>query len=608
MTRLLIITLFCMIHATTFAQKPIQPLLDSLEKHLTTKKIPGAMISIVTADTILYQGGLGVTNVETGEKVNESHLFRQGSVSKPFTALGVVKLLQNSTHNLQSPVKEIDPSIKMQNKWEAKIPITIEHLLEHTAGFDDMHLHAMVNRTDDTAPSTKELVKSHQQSLTARWQPGTRKSYSNPGYVLAGHIIETLSNRTYHSYLKEEILLPIGMETAGFYFKAPSANMVRGHELKKNNIRPIDFVSIQGGPAGELCANATDMSKYLQFMLNKAGDQINLDEQLFDRIEYPRSSLSAKAGLKNGYGLGNYTSWRNGALFHGHNGAIDGFSSACFYSREADIGVSVAINRMGNANEIAQKVLDYYLGKVEEVPQESVEIPETIREKYDGYYTFRSPRNELVAFSDIMFGGIRLDFKADHVLVKNLFGKQKDSLTYAGNNQFYMGKSGYLNAILLVDTPDATALTYYDSYAEKESYPMRMASNILVWLSWLAPFFFLFFFLFWAIVQLFRKKKANWKDLIILALACLFYALMIVGFGSSLANITSAGTLSVWSGLLYVSSFLFSAFTFLSIWRATQLKGHVVYKIYYWLNVSAVVILFVFFISYGFIGLKLWAY
>jgi len=305
-----------------FGQENTDLLLEKVTKYLDDKHIPGAMISVVTADTILFVGGLGFADIDKKEKVTDEHLFRQGSISKSFAALGMLKLLQEQQkYSLDSPIKNIDSNIPFTNKWAAENPITIAHLLEHTSGFDDFHLHALYNKKDTIPPSVSKMVAVHEKSLESRWKPGTRKAYSNPNYIVAGHLLEQLSGRSYHAYLYEDILHPIGMKSSGFYFKEPKhQKMAQGYQYSGQTHSPISFTSITGGPAG------------------------------------------AKKGLPFGYGLGNYSIWKNGYLFHGHGGGIDGFSSRYVYSRAADIGVAVAINREGNATAVVDEILNLLLG------------------------------------------------------------------------------------------------------------------------------------------------------------------------------------------------------------------------------------------------------
>ena len=118
-----------------FSQANTDLLIDKITEYLDDKHIPGAMISVVTSDSILFVGGLGFADIDKKEKVTEEHLFRQGSISKSLTALGVLKLLQEQQkYSLDSPIKDIDSDIPFTNKWASENPVRVVHLLEHTSG------------------------------------------------------------------------------------------------------------------------------------------------------------------------------------------------------------------------------------------------------------------------------------------------------------------------------------------------------------------------------------------------------------------------------------------------------------------------------------------
>ena len=151
-------------------QQDMNPLMDTLNHYMDIHRFPGAMISIVRADSHLFVGGLGYAQVENKERVHSQHLFRQGSISKSFTALALVHLMGEKGLALSTPIKDIDPDIPFTNEWEASDPNTVANLLEHSAGFDDFHAHAVYNFTDEEVPPVKSMVEAHQNSLYARWK------------------------------------------------------------------------------------------------------------------------------------------------------------------------------------------------------------------------------------------------------------------------------------------------------------------------------------------------------------------------------------------------------------------------------------------------------
>ncbi len=603
----------------SLAQQSIQPLLDSLNVILEKEHIPGAMISIVKSDSIIFTGGIGLANIEKQEKATANHLFRLGSVSKSFTAIALYQLVESGQLQLTTPILQIDPNIPLENDWSASHPINTAHLLEHTAGFDDMHLHALYNRSDSTTPPCIQMVESHRNSLTARWCPGTRMTYSNPGYVVAGHILEVVSQQPYTKFVQDNLLHPLGMQQSGFYFKEPSAlPMAQGYKYEGKEFQAIDFAAIQGGPAGEFCSNAKEMAYYLQFMLinkvkgDSSGQQI-LSPEAFDRIEYAQTTIAARKGFKGGYGLGNYNSWKYGFPFHGHGGAIDGFAANYIYSRKADIGIAVALNKQGSTRSLINKILAHFFEEPNTAPpnRQTFPIPAELKADYEGFYNFNYNRNQLFSFLRAMLNGVNLHFQEDTLLVSNLFGEPRDTLFYAGDQQFYSGKEGIPFAILFENEAEGNqkVVCLGDDYGEKSSKVWTIFKNMLFLSAILLTLLFLLYGFIWWIVQFFTKEKQSKISRLILWLAALSFVSMIGFFIYCVEDIPTAGTMYAGTILLFISSLAFFIFAIGSLFLCFRLKGEAdLFKIYYYITTLAVVGLAIFFLWNDFIGLQLWNY
>ncbi|MEM1095960.1 MAG: serine hydrolase domain-containing protein [Bacteroidota bacterium] len=583
-------------------------LIASLEEYMQTQRIPGAMVSIVRADTVLFMGGIGYASIERNEPVSAEHLFRQGSVSKSFTAFALLSVLRDTEYSLDTPIRDINPSLPFANRWASEHPVRVVHLLEHTSGFDDFHLHAIYNTTDSTLPPIANMVHDHRPSLTSRWQPGTRKSYSNPNYVVAGHLIEVLAGSPYDAYISERILRPMGMASSGFYFKQPDAlPFATGYQRRGATLTPLPFATINGGPAGDLAANATDMAAFLQVMLT-GGDRFSLAE--LERIETPQTTLAAKAGLTYGYGLGNFAVWRNGHLFHGHDGGIDGFSARYAYSRAADLGVAVAINRNGNATAMVRLILDHVLGEDAAPSGERIAhpIPDSIRAAYAGFYEFRSPRNELLGFSDRMLAGLTLDFDTDTLITRTLLGKAKDTLYYAGQHRFYRTGEGSPTAALLTSDSGNPVFWINDSYTERGSRLVRVTLFFAVLCSFLLVAVFCLYAVPWLLLNLFKaERRSPANHLAVLGFGvCL--ALFFTGLGLSFSQIPAVKSMPFSTLLVYGSSYLLAATCAYALYRGTKLPPGIGFRIFFMLTSVGSLIITIYLWDAGFIGLKLWSY
>jgi CubicO group peptidase (beta-lactamase class C family) len=610
---LLLVGFICLLSILQAQHKSptIQPLLDSLELILSKEKIPGALISIVCSDSIIFAGGVGYANVEDSIPVTDNHLFRLGSISKTMTTLSLLTLVENNTLNLETPVLDIDPNLPIENKWRNTDPITVEHLLEHTAGFDDMHMHAIYNTTDENAPSCASMIESHKNSLVARWRPGTRWAYSNPGYVMAGHVLEKKTLQSYHQVTKQTVFDPIGMSSSGFYFKEPTEFlMAQGYKREGGKFTPIEYPSIQGGPAGELCSNAADMAAFLQFMLKrKLQDSSELiSRSSFNRMEMSKTSFAAKNGLTKGYGLAIFNHWLNGFHFQGHDGGIDGFVSTALYSRDADFGYAVSVNTTKSPAKLARKIRDFFLGHEKSIERLDVPLPENFQSDYEGFYTMQSPRTQLTYFIEYMFDAVEIEIRNDSVFVKELMNGVVDTLYHSGDYKFYSTDEGFPKT-LFASTDDAKVLWLRSDTFHKKSKTIHLFKIGLFLLSLFMTVLFFIFGFFWLVINAFKKIKKPLLGHLLLWLSTGSFIAMVVSFIYNAESIGPSNEVTISAVLVTVFSWLFLILALVSIAKYFSLPSKSrFYKVFYLCTAISVTGLGVFLFYNNIIGIQLWNY
>ena len=170
----------------------LKELQDSIQKILIATNTPGAGIALVSGDETIWLGGLGKADIENNIDVNESTMFRLGSVSKMFVALAILKLQEEGRLNLKDKIRDLIPDIKIINPWEEQYPIRIENLLEHTSGLSDWSFAELAS--NDPKPKTlKESLEYNPKGRISKFVPGTRVQYSNLGVSIAAYIVEKVS-------------------------------------------------------------------------------------------------------------------------------------------------------------------------------------------------------------------------------------------------------------------------------------------------------------------------------------------------------------------------------------------------------------------------------
>ena len=208
----LVLLVFCLSSTACFAQnkkdetpKPAQTiseLLQQLEKILADTHTPGMSVAIVHRDGPEWVAGLGKANVAANQAATEATLFHIGSTSKAFASLSILRPASKGKLTMQDPVRKLAPEIWFKNRWEATDPVRAVDLLEHTIGWDDMHLREYAK--DAKGPTLREGLDYDHKSRTSRWRPGTRMAYCNSGPPVAAEIVEKITGQRF-----EDCVTPI---------------------------------------------------------------------------------------------------------------------------------------------------------------------------------------------------------------------------------------------------------------------------------------------------------------------------------------------------------------------------------------------------------------
>lgn len=318
----------------------LESLKARIEALMLERRIPGASIALVARDRELWVGGLGRADLETGEAVSASTVFRLGSMSKGFTALAVLTAVEDGRLDLEMPVRRIAPEVPFENPWESTHPVTIAEVMEHTAGFDDIPFseYADVERRDI---SLLEGLAAHAEGRVSRWRPGTYASYCNAGPAIAAYCLQKRVGRLFEDYVRERVFDVLGMRGAAF--RQPR-RMARGYDT--DGVKPHAFDHITIRPAAGASASAADVARYLRMLLGRGElDGVRLlRPESITRMETPKTTLAAHAGHSFGYGLGVYSMMIGGHRFFGHNGGITGFVGSYAYSPELGVGFYFNLN------------------------------------------------------------------------------------------------------------------------------------------------------------------------------------------------------------------------------------------------------------------------
>jgi len=601
-------------------QKPAQSipeLQQQLEKALKDTHTPGVSVAIVHRDGPEWVAGLGEADVAHHRATAPDTLFRIGSTSKAFASLAILMLADQGKLALDDPVRKLAPEVWFENRWEADDPVRVVNLLEHTTGWDDMHLREYAK---DAPPSMglREALDYYHHSRISRWRPGTRMAYCNSGPAVAAYIVEKITNQRFEDFVEQNLFRPIGMKTAT-YFPPPAATAVTLYH--SDGKTPYPYWNIIYRPAGSINASARDMAAYVQFYLNRGmanGVQI-VPAADIDRMEIPASTWAAKEGMRYGYGLSNYWSVHEGFVYHGHNGGVNGGLTEMAYLPEYGVGYFYSLNSgNGNAYQRIGKVIRAYITVKLQKPSlpPVASLPPNAAD-YVGWYEPDSPRVELAHFIERLAGLSLASLKDGKLLLTNLGGRNQTFLPVADSQFRYVPKKDLPEpvATLLLLASNEEGRFFQAGMTTMKRIPaalaiLEIALTIFVLLCIVsipiyAPF--------WILGGLSKKRRRPQERAmrawpLVAVLSLIAFVVMFILCGDDL--IERLGDLTAWSVAVFLDTIVFavaSVASAVALWRAPAGAVRRGVRRYTMAVTVALLIATVYLAYWGIIGLRTWA-
>ncbi len=279
---------------------------SSFEAALKSEAAPGISVAITRGDQVIYRKAFGVADAETGSPVTADMIFRLGSTTKMIVAATVLSMVDEGELDLQAPVSRYLPSLPA-----CLGKITTHQLLTHTSGIKNVV--PMYGEHDETALEAN--VRSWGPDY-CETPPGGLYSYSNPSFVLAGYLAQTLSGKRFADIVEERVLHPLGMTHSTFRpTVAMTYPLAQGHDKDRKVIRPAaDYAG--AWPAGSLFSNTDDLTHWVMAIMNRG---------FASAITKPNVDVSKDGKTKYGYGLNVRDSGNTRILEH--SGSRTGYGS-----------------------------------------------------------------------------------------------------------------------------------------------------------------------------------------------------------------------------------------------------------------------------------------
>lgn len=304
-----------------------------IESELPASAAPGLAYAVVDygeASTNAFGEKISTSN----EFVTPDTSFPIGSVTKSFTALAIMQLVEAGEIKLDDPVSTILSAYA--NGPGSRI--TVRQLLNHTSGYSTVQGNSLHTNSIADELALARYVESL-ASLEPAHEPGTVWEYSNTNYQILGAIIEQVSGQDYANYVEGRILEPLGMTNSSVGDRAANSDTASGHRPWFGGTRVFDGHKSNpiNDPAGGITASANDMALYLAMWLNKKDDVLSARGK--DLMMRPSGPVSPN------YGLGWFLDTEKGAVYH--TGLVPGAETLASLIPDQGKGVAVMVNANG---------------------------------------------------------------------------------------------------------------------------------------------------------------------------------------------------------------------------------------------------------------------
>ncbi len=339
--------------------------------NLARYNIIGASVGVVSDGNVILAKGYGYSDIANRTPVDATTTaFRIGSITKLFTWTLVMQLVDEGKIDLDADVNTYLKDMKIPDTYPGQ-PVTMRHLMTHSAGFEDDTIHQEVLMESDLSPFRQYCA----ENIPARVNPpGKVSSYSNYGTTLAAVIVEDITGVPFEQQLQSRILDPLGMARTSILEDLPpvlAANLTKGFESAGSKNVPVRDAIIVVAPAATVSSTAPDMTRFMiaHMQGGRYGNATILSEPAADLMH---ARAFANDPRISGMCLGFYENTYNGVRTIGHDGDTTLFHAKLVLIPEKRTGFIVMYNSPGGGsarNEVFEQFMDHYY------PMNAVALP-----------------------------------------------------------------------------------------------------------------------------------------------------------------------------------------------------------------------------------------
>ncbi|MGH9834349.1 MAG: serine hydrolase domain-containing protein [Blastocatellia bacterium] len=314
---------------------------EFIKQQLGERRLPSVAVAVARDGRIIWEEAFGWADSEKRIPATPHTMYSLASISKPFTATGLMILKERGRIELDRPINEYLGEAKIAVRVGNPADATVRRVANHTAGLP-LHYQFFYEDEQYRAPSRDETIRRYGACVTA---PGERYQYSNLGYGILDHVIARVSGRSYNDFMREEVFLPLGLTHT-------SVNIGPGLE-KHQAVRygtdgsPIPFYDFDHPGGSAVYASAHDLVRFGMFHLKAhlSDQKAILKDETIDELQ----QATVKTGGNSGYGIGWGTNESpGGRRVVSHSGGMGGVSTLLRLYPAEKLAIVVLSNASSN--------------------------------------------------------------------------------------------------------------------------------------------------------------------------------------------------------------------------------------------------------------------
>ncbi|MCR9197260.1 MAG: serine hydrolase [Planctomycetaceae bacterium] len=337
-------------------QPAVEKLRRAVRWEVEQKRLPAFSIALVDKDHTVWADGFGFQDADQTQPATADTVYRVGSVSKLFTDIALLQLVDEGRLDLDAPIQQYLPDFQPKNPFG--VAQTLRQMMSHRSGL--VRESPVGHYFDPHEPTLAATVRSLNNTRLV-YRPESKTKYSNAAIAVVGAVLESQLDSTHPQRVQQSILKPLGMSNSSFVIDQAIAPQMATGWMRTYDGRRFEAPTflLGTGPAGNMYSSVRDLAKFASCLFadgQTAGGALLKPETL----ALMTTPVKDQNGQPQGFGLGFHVQQLDGLTKIGHGGAVYGFSTQLEVLPERQLGV-VAASALDGSNGVTRRLADYAL-------------------------------------------------------------------------------------------------------------------------------------------------------------------------------------------------------------------------------------------------------